>query len=549
MMQQLSRGMMTLSALLLSATCANAAAPETSDPSNRLIEGFDAPGEFPTKVTATNINMTPQSGAELDGAGEDVISLSFPSGGPIAWTSSRVNSGDVALLIGPADPNDPRYFFPNGFVDNYQAMNGNSDPIDPDSTDNELTTLAWRVSTQTGALLATTRHNGVDDGYIQGNSPPDPVGTMRGVSYFNTGFAQGWGFQMASGEFANSGTGSSDLQMGHFGDGFGAQEAVFDVATAYFPYEQGWKGAWVDGAANGESTFAGGSSAVTTSEVNWTDGLADVQLTGVSSATDGMLFVAPSNGSSTTRIASAFPNQSGGWTTTIRLEDNDDTSGQTYQDGGDDFQFLYVPYNTPNLVGGFIDGATGNSINSAGDTQFDLTRNDTGDYSLSVFEADGVTKKDEDDGMLIFSVADTVEGDATLGSRAAMSYEYDSDSGDFIVQSVELIDILGDDPFDNFGNEFAGTDSDFYFAWVDFENPLGPVPGDFNGNGIVEGSDFLAWQRGESPNGAVPEDLAVWRDNYGGGAAPSIDGAPVPEPTTGCMLVIAMLAAAARRRA
>ncbi len=545
MMQQLSRGVMVLSALLLAASSVTAAAPETSDPSARLIPGFDAPGEFPTTVTASNINIRPNSGAELDGFGEDDLSLSFPSAGPIAWTSSRANSGDIALSIGPADPSDSRYFFPAGFVDNYQAMNGNSNPIDPNSADNELTTLAWRVSNQTGALLATTRHNGVDDGYVKFDFTD--VGTIRGVSYFNSGFAQGWGFQMANGEFANSGPGSSDLQMGHFGDGDGAHEAVFNVATAYFPYEQGWKGAWVNGAADGESTFAAGSSAVTESEVTWTNGLADVQLTNVDSATDGMLFVAPSNSSSTTRIASAFPNQAGGWTTTIRLEDDDDTTGQTYQNGGDDFQFLYVPYDTPNLIGGYIDGATGTSINSAGDTQFDLTRTATGDYSLSVFEADGVTKKGEDAGMLILSVADTVEGDATIGSRAAMSYEYDNESGDFIVQSRELIDILGSMPFDNFGNEFAGTDSDFYFAWVDFENPLGPVPGDFNANGAVDGGDFLAWQRGESPNGAVPGDLALWQNNYGSGAAPSLDA--VPEPATACMMMIATIAAFAGRRA
>lgn len=49
---------------------------------------------------------------------------------------------------------------------------------------------------------------------------------------------------------------------------------------------------------------------------------------------------------------------------------------------------------------------------------------------------------------------------------------------------------------------------------VALEKPV-PQSGDFNGNGVVDGNDFLAWQRGESPNPLAPSDLADWQTNYG----------------------------------
>ncbi len=65
------------------------------------------------------------------------------------------------------------------------------------------------------------------------------------------------------------------------------------------------------------------------------------------------------------------------------------------------------------------------------------------------------------------------------------------------------------------------------------------TPGDFDGDGDVDGADFLKWQRGESPNG-VPgvsvsaADLAEWQGAYGNLTAAV--GA-VPEPTSVLLLV------------
>lgn len=43
----------------------------------------------------------------------------------------------------------------------------------------------------------------------------------------------------------------------------------------------------------------------------------------------------------------------------------------------------------------------------------------------------------------------------------------------------------------------------------------GTLGGDFNGDGATDGADFLAWQRGESPNPGSASDLAEWEADYG----------------------------------
>jgi T5SS/PEP-CTERM-associated repeat protein len=58
-----------------------------------------------------------------------------------------------------------------------------------------------------------------------------------------------------------------------------------------------------------------------------------------------------------------------------------------------------------------------------------------------------------------------------------------------------------------------------------------PPAGDFNLDGRVDGSDLLAWQRGNSPTPMSPEDLATWRANFGPSAATPATTA-VPEPDT-----------------
>jgi hypothetical protein len=63
--------------------------------------------------------------------------------------------------------------------------------------------------------------------------------------------------------------------------------------------------------------------------------------------------------------------------------------------------------------------------------------------------------------------------------------------------------------------------------------------GDFNGDGAVNGKDFLAWQRGESPTPYSSTDLADWQGAYNGGAISATTA--VPEPNSLLLLLTAMM--------
>ncbi|WP_428307817.1 hypothetical protein [Lacipirellula sp.] len=73
------------------------------------------------------------------------------------------------------------------------------------------------------------------------------------------------------------------------------------------------------------------------------------------------------------------------------------------------------------------------------------------------------------------------------------------------------------------------------------------LEGDFDLNGVVDGADFLAWQRGASPAPLSAADLAAWKANFGASAANST-AAAVPEPGAFGMLITALLASCCGRR-
>lgn len=70
------------------------------------------------------------------------------------------------------------------------------------------------------------------------------------------------------------------------------------------------------------------------------------------------------------------------------------------------------------------------------------------------------------------------------------------------------------------------------------------VAGDFDGDGDVDGPDYLKWQRGESPNPLSPTDLAEWQTNYG---TPVIAATAVPEPGAAVLTLVALGLLAHRR--
>jgi hypothetical protein len=67
--------------------------------------------------------------------------------------------------------------------------------------------------------------------------------------------------------------------------------------------------------------------------------------------------------------------------------------------------------------------------------------------------------------------------------------------------------------------------------------PVG-TPGDFDGDGDVDGRDFLVWQRGGTTPALDPALLAQWQTNYGIGGL-TAGFAAVPEPTCGLLAILA----------
>jgi hypothetical protein len=66
------------------------------------------------------------------------------------------------------------------------------------------------------------------------------------------------------------------------------------------------------------------------------------------------------------------------------------------------------------------------------------------------------------------------------------------------------------------------------------------MDGDFNMDGKVNGADYVVWRK---TNG-TPQQYALWRANFGSppGSGSSVSSPAVPEPCTGCLMLIAFAA-------
>lgn len=447
------------------------AAPAGPEP--QIPEEGGVPGAFPnTSVSGVNV-IARGSSTGFDGS---VEITGLDGQGPIPWSVNRYNRGDIALRLSPGDPVAALGNLDQGFIefaDNSPALPANQ---------------AWRPSQSFGVVLVTARQNGP----IDWNDGEGPLFPTVAVSWQSSGP----GYSMADGSW---GTGNLDVNLGRAGSHESSPEANFAFSTIWFPFDQGWLGGdvgtpLVDDFGEVSSRWSGANNhtaGLTAGLIRWLDfptgsqaygGLADLQLPGVNSLEDGLLFAASSDGGSDVNIVGVAPKEDGsGWRVTIR-EDSATTAETLAAADQSEFQFVYVPFAAERLIGGHIVGATGEKRKAAGD--FILTRTGTGTYELTIPGKTGA------DGALLLQAADFEAGTSEpLATRAFLSYEFAD--GKFVIQSRKTTTDTTADL----------ADASFYVAWVDFTQPLAPPAGPrlrnldpvvVNGEGVTTGEANVA---------------------------------------------------------
>jgi hypothetical protein len=86
----------------------------------------------------------------------------------------------------------------------------------------------------------------------------------------------------------------------------------------------------------------------------------------------------------------------------------------------------------------------------------------------------------------------------------------------------------------------AGDGSGGHDLWIDnvaISAVIDALPGDFDGDGDVDGADFLEWQRTDG----TAAGLTVWQNNYGAPASLATASAAVPEPGAVMLVVCGMM--------
>lgn len=405
-------------------------------------DGGVLPGPFPGNTVGA-ANWVASSGTTFDGT----VSIGLEGQGPIPWSMSRYNRGDFAVRLSPADP--------AGAQDNFgilQDFGGEGTGAIPSEQ-------AWSPRAEAGVIIPTVRTNGPIDWN-------DQQGPFYPVIAASVGGSSGWGYDMVTGQFAKGGT---DIQTGKAGDQSGAPspEGNFNFATAWFPYNQGWIGAAVGNPdTSGNPVFASADAhapGLSTNIISWTGangspgGSAVLSLPGVNSSSDGMIFATSTQGGSDVKLISLAPKADGsGWIVNSRRASESDPAVLDPSDS--QFQFIYLPYNASNLIGGYV-SSNGAVAKSAG--AFTIQRTAAGIYSLTIPGKTGTN------GVLLLQEAAFLPGSTNLADNNFLSYQYQASSdtnGVFVIQARHTG-----------GNDsFPLADTAFYVAWVDFATPLAP---------------------------------------------------------------------------
>ncbi|MEM6328623.1 MAG: DUF4465 domain-containing protein [Planctomycetota bacterium] len=197
-------------------------------------------------------------------------------------------------------------------------------------------------------------------------------------------------------------------------------------------------------------------------------------------------------------------------------------------------------------------GATPVSADIANTTYAALSMQ-TGDQFAKAFG--GPTGDDPDWFLLTINALDAAG--ATLASLPFYLADFRpaDNSQDFIREGWTTVDLSPLGQPASVALEFRLTSSDnaggngmntpAYFALDNLVLQTTP-PGDFNGDGLVDGADYALWRNTAGP----AEELDLWRANFGAPSPPAtaLAAAGVPEPAAACVLLASLGPALLRRR-
>lgn len=202
------------------------------------------------------------------------------------------------------------------------------------------------------------------------------------------------------------------------------------------------------------------------------------------------------------------------------------------------------------------------------DSNFDGTINDGGGGGGSTATT---TVRKIGTGELVLSGLNTYTGDTIVeAGTLSITNQYLADTADVYLTSgatfnidfgnLGFIDVIDSLFIDGVG-QATGTWGRIG-SGADHENNLftgdgllqvstvGTLPGDFDGDGDVDGVDFLVWQQGGSPNPGSQADLDEWAGNFGPPLVAAVGGnlGAVPEPATWLLALACGLGSLSRRK-
>ena len=428
--------------------------------------------------TATNVKVW------VDGVQVMDVDGDFPDGGFGVWEMAQDaadkpeqglwTSFTIENIPGSPPSGDGFPFWTSGFA---AANIATADPNHP-PMGNE--TSIWTVE-QTGGdapwSISSPPNNGDFANNIGGTFVNMAGGVMLATVRDNRqGFDVAVAEVFTTGAFGGDNRGVVQIATAH---AFTSEETNVDVAVSYFPFDDGNVGGhfYAGEGAIVRSTPGVGLTLenVESPDPNDQDGLWQLGIDGGRTPADGLLFTV--GGSNEDNVTAATPDGDG-WRVSCRDSGSPEFGGPTTFEF-DDWSFVYLPIDQPELVGGFVTGFDGqgnaDTTISAGD--YELVREATGSYRLTV------PGGSPEEGVLVMAVAEPVDLGGGAGI-APLNYllSYEPDGDDFVIQQIELATIN------------APVDGAFAFAYLPFE-PAGGCVADCDGNGLLNILDFVCFQQ------------------------------------------------------